>query len=450
MLNYIEKKCLLTCFDKIKNNPKPYYDAIHLTVVGAGVAGILFTRFVFEIAKRENVKVKMTLINNVSCNYCAGLMTNIAYDALVNQSKYTIGDNVVLSRLTDCVFINSRGSDIVPLDKPLISVLRTNKFGIQGFDDYLKREILSGYEEFKDSFELIEPATLTDFDHIPEERKYNIYYNIKGMPSILKTDAVVFATGLQKIHSKLMDKMKEKLGYKLPHLMDSSVTEIDLSLAKYNNMHNKVFIIDEIIPNTVIGLVSKREDWLTVSSLNRVLTIPDLEKLFKHPSVKEYIDLENVKSALKCGIVCPTNVFVKEAQNFYGNGWVAIGDLTGMGRVLKDGYFHAAKQAYYAAWTIMYKGALKKSFDGFYYKNLEQQLPDNRTGMMLFALNRFLKNNLFFSKLFVKIIKSEKNKNPTKRYFSTAIKGLITGEISYKTVFVLFAAGIMSYLFGRK
>ena len=434
----------------MKDNPKPYYDEIHLTVVGAGVAGILFTRFIFEIAKKENIKVKIALINNVSCNYCAGLMTTIAYDALTIQSKYTIGDNVVLSRLTDCVFINSRGSDIVPLDRPLISVLRTNKFGIQGFDDYLKREILSGYEEFKDSFELIEPAMVTDFDHIAEERKYNIYYNIKGMPGILKTDAVVFAAGLQKIHSKLIDKMKEKLGYKLPHLMNSSVTEIDLSIAKYNNMQNKVFIIDEIIPDTVIGLVSKREDWLTVSSLNRVLTIADLEKLFKHPSVKEYIDLENVKSALKCGIVCPTYVFTGRAQNFYGDGWVAIGDLTGMGRVLKDGYFHAAKQAYYAAWTILYKGALKKSFDKFYYDNLKGQLPDNSAGMMLFSVNKFLKGNSFFSKLFVKIIKSEKNKNKNKRYFSTAIKGLITGEISYKAVAFLFAVGIMSYLFGKK
>lgn len=446
MLDYIEKKFSLKSFKELAAQGAPYYKDLHITVIGAGIAGIFFTRFMFSFARREKINIKITMINNLTCNYCAGLMTDIAYHAIRDVGKYELGDDVILSRLTHCVYINSKGSAVIGLPVPLASVLRTNKFGIRGFDDYLKKEILTGYEEFKDNFNLIEPAVVTDLDHIPEERKYNIYYTQKGMPNILKTDAVVFSVGLQKIHSKLIDKMKEKFGFQPPVLMSSAVTEIDLSLAKYNKMHDKVFIIDEIIPDTVIGLVSKREDWLTVSSLNRVLTLSDLEKIFNNPVIREYVHIENIKSSLKCGIVCPTYVFSGSAKNFYGQGWAAIGDLTGSGRVLKDGYFHAVKQAYYAAWTIIYKGALKVSFDKFYYEKLKTQIWDNKFGSALFRVNNFLKKHSFFNKLFIKILKNEKNRED--KYFTSAIKGLITGEFSYKTISFLFFTGLMRQILG--
>lgn len=449
MLNYIEKKFALGLFEKMPEGEKPYYKGLHITVIGGGIAGTAFARFILEFSKRENIKINITIINNISCNYCAGLMTNIAYDSITKSAGYNIDGLVVLTKLTDCVFINEKGAEEVPLEDSLISVLRTNKFGVQGFDDYIKKEILTGYEEFADNLKIIEPAMVTDLDHIPEERKYNIYYNQKGMPNILKTDVVVFAMGLQKMNSKLIEKLKEKTGYEPPVLMNSSVTEIDLSFAKYNKMQNKVFIINEIIPHTMIGLVSKREDWLTVSSLNKVLTVSDLQKIFTHPAIREYVYLEDVKSALKCGIVCPTNVFVKESKKFYGQGWAAIGDLTGIGRALKDGYFHSVKQAYYAAWTIVYKGALEKSFDKFYYKNLKPQIFDNRVGMTLFRVNDFLRNYKFFTNLFLKALQNEKKLPRAKRYFSSGVRGLITGEYSYKTILFLFAAGIIKQLFRK-
>ncbi|MFH1453901.1 MAG: hypothetical protein ABIH00_07980 [Armatimonadota bacterium] len=447
LLDYIEKNLTLKCFKPVEESPPPYYKELHITVIGAGVAGTIFARLIFDFAKKENIDIKVTVINNITCNYCAGLMTNAAYESLEYIAGYNLLDSVVLSKITDCVFINEKGSDIIPLENPLISVLRTNKFGIQGFDDYIKKEILDGYEELGGNFKMVEPAMVTDLDHIPEERKYNVYYTYKGMPSILKTDCVVFTGGLQKIKTKLADRVQAKFGYAPPKLMASSVTEIDLSLAEYNHMHNRVFIVDQIIPNTVIGLVSKREDWLTVSSLNKVLTIPDLTKLFNHPAVREYIYLKDVKSSLKCGIVCPTYVFTKEAHNFYGQGWVTIGDLTGMGRTLKDGYYHAVKQAYYAAWTIIYKGALKKSFDKYYYKKLKPQIFDNRIGMILFHVNNFLKGKPFFGRLFLKTLKNEEKKNKNQRYFTTAIKGLITGELSYKTIAFLFFMGLLKQFF---
>ena len=53
------------------------------------------------------------------------------------------------------VFLNSSGSLVYPLDPPLVSMLRTDRFGKPGFDDSLKKRALEGLEGTASGFNLV-------------------------------------------------------------------------------------------------------------------------------------------------------------------------------------------------------------------------------------------------------------------------------------------------------
>lgn len=199
-----------------------------------------------------------------------------------------------------------------------------------------------------------------------------------------------------------------------------------------------MIIADDIISGAVVGLVGKGDNWLTVSALQKVPTIDDLEKLFSHPCIKKYVDLENVKDSLKCGIICSANIFTAPAKNFYGSGWIAIGDLTGYGRVLKDGYYHSLKQAYLAAHSIVYGGIAKEDFEKNFEPKIKSQVFDNMIGMRLFYLNERLEKFSSFKKFYIKAGRS--------KYIKTAIKNLVTGELSYEMIGLFIVLGLAEQL----
>ncbi|KJS80073.1 MAG: hypothetical protein JM58_19085 [Peptococcaceae bacterium BICA1-8] len=453
-INWIEKKFSYKAIDKepwIKGMGKrPLKSGDHVVVVGGGIAGSAFVRRLLFLCAKEKKAVKITLINSTSCNYCGGLITDLALNTFKNVYELDVPEGVVLTRIKGFSYVNSRGSFDIRINIPLIGMLRTSRFGVLGFDESFKKRIMEGLpSEIAEYLTVIEPTIVT---HItPQEPgkkpwKITLSRRIEGEKIELMADFMVLAGGLKMVETPLLKEFAEFTGYQAPPLMPASVTEIDTSKAKVNITNDKLYVLDNIIPGAVIGLVSKGENWLTLTSLGKELNKEDLDYLFSHPEVKKHLDLPHISEYLRCGIICKARVYTGPTKNFYGDNWAAIGDLNGYGRVLKDGYQASLLSAKLVADNIVYTGTDKESLHRNYFLHVDRLRLDNKIGMMLFNANNRLNQNKIFNRYFVKSAQIEIGKNEYGGSLHSAIRALMTGELPYRWIAFLFFIGLFRRL----
>ncbi|MBS4026603.1 MAG: hypothetical protein KGZ96_13195 [Clostridia bacterium] len=439
-------------FTRLPVSPKALQPGDRVVIIGGGISGSSMARYLLQLCQLEQKEVEVILVNSTNCNYCGGLVTNLALETFSSHYNINIQPEQVLSYINETVYINPQGSFGVPIAAPLISTLRTSKFGLVGFDDSIKDKITEGLEEQTKLLTIIEPTLVREITPLGQHDdgetgrvnwEVTLSRKVNGENIKIACHTLVLANGLRGINNPLIKNFSELTGYKPPEIMAASVTEIDTSQAVYNNLQGKVFILDGIIPDCVVALVCKGKHWVTVTCLNKKLTLTDIQTVFKHPQVMEYIDLPNPTVHLRCGIICGATVFTKGAKNFYGDNWVAIGDLTGYGRILKDGYFAALVSAKYAAETLIYHGTTKGDFDRHYYLPLKKQTASwNKLGIILFHLNLRLLATDWFPKLMIAAGKSEKQQHKMGGAVHSAIRALTTGELSYLTIALLFIWGL--------
>ncbi|MHB1419169.1 MAG: hypothetical protein ACYCX4_06195, partial [Bacillota bacterium] len=364
---------------------------------------------------------------------------------------WDVPSDLVLKRVDQCTYVNTSGSARIKVDIPLTATLRTSRFGIPGFDDSLKSRILEGLPpEDADNYVDIEPTIATKI--IPPEENGGKWRVILSKLRPDKTheeiegDVVVVACGFKSLSRPMLDDFQKSTGYIPPSIMAAAVTEVDTSKARYNHLGNRMYILDGIMPGVVLAFIPKGHNWLTLTALGRKISTEDVRDIFNHPAVKKFIDIPDASQCLRCHTVCGATVFTdRPARNFYGDGWVVIGDLTGHGRTLKDGYFAAFLGARLAAFSIFYHGATKQSLKRYYHKPLKHFPWDNRVGMLLFRLNIRLIQTGWFSRLMITTAQSEEEKSLMGRLIHGGIRALVTGELSYRWIAGLFVLGIAGY-----
>ncbi|MHB1419168.1 MAG: hypothetical protein ACYCX4_06190, partial [Bacillota bacterium] len=57
---------------------RPLQDGAVVIIVGGGIAGSAFARQLFLLAHQEKRRIKVYMVNSTNCNYCGGLVTNLA------------------------------------------------------------------------------------------------------------------------------------------------------------------------------------------------------------------------------------------------------------------------------------------------------------------------------------------------------------------------------------
>ncbi|MEW6624052.1 MAG: hypothetical protein AB1420_13140 [Bacillota bacterium] len=429
----------------------PLKDGDHVVVVGGGIAGSAFARRLLSLAVKEGKKVKVTMVNGTSCNYCGGLITDLALKTFNQTYGLRVPKDVVLTRIKEFAYINSQGSFDLSIEEPMLGVLRTSRFGVIGFDDSFKMRILEGLpDETADFLTVMEPTIAT---HILPQKEGGKPWKVvtsrrkaDGTSIELAADFVVLAGGLKMIDRPVLTEFQTFTGYQPPPLMPASVTEIDTSQARVNLMDGRLYIVDGIVPGAVMGLVSKSKNWLTLTSLGRELSKEDFDRLFSHPEVKKHLDLPNPSQHLRCGIICKASVYTGPAKNFYGDNWAAIGDLNGYGRVLKDGYLASLLSAKLAAETIIYIGRDKQSLYKNYFLPISKLKNDNKAGMALFKINTLLNHTSCFSKFFIKSAHLEAKHHKCSGPIHQGVKSLMTGDLPYKWIAALFVVGLLRRL----
>jgi len=423
-----------------------------VVIVGGGLAGTAFARQLLMLCDKEKKKYHVYLINSTGCNYCGGLVTDLALKTMGGLYNQGISEGVVLKKIRSCNYINNESSVKIRMRTPLMATLRTSRFGILGFDDSLKERILEGLdEEIRSYLRIIEPTLVNKLTPPTETGNgcWRVTLSIRGDDGKNQTidcHLLVLATGFRSLNRPMLSEFARVTGYIPPPVMAASVTEIDTSSARYNNIGKDMFIIDGILPDAVIAFIPKGKKWLTMTALGKMVTKEDLKTLFSHQAVKKYLDLDDPGEHLRCRTICPASIYTGAARNFYGDGWVMLGDLTGYGRVLKDGYFASFLGSYLAAHTAVYRGIDKVTWDKYYHRPLQQFETGNRIGMFLFKLNFRLNNKAWFNRLFIEAARQEGNGDSCGGPIHAGIRGIANGKIPYGLIGIFFVLGLVNYM----
>ncbi|WP_227766410.1 hypothetical protein [Zhaonella formicivorans] len=426
-------------------------DGKRIIIVGGGISGSSLARELLTIAAKENVSIQIFLINSNTCNYCGGLITNLAQNTLQNNYALTIPPKLVLKEISTCLYLTTEGHVNVDLGKKLIATLRTSKFGIQGFDDSIKSRIAEGLDpKWAKQLKIYEPTIVTKI--VKPEQNTGLWKVVLSRkdenhrPIVVEGDILVMATGFKSLNKPMMLDFQKQTGYVPPPLMPAGVTEIDTSSALKNKITDQMLIIDHVVPDAVVALIPKANNWLTLTSLGKKLNPADIDLLFDAEPVREFIELPSASKHLRCQTICPAQVFTGPSSKFYGERWVAIGDLTGYGRVLKDGYFASFLESQLVAETIFYHGASEQHFKEHYHAKLKCFTHDNRFGMFLFRLNLMLGKYKWFRRLLIAVGQLEEEKGKYGSFFHSAIRALATGDLNYRLITSFFIIGCLQAL----
>lgn len=428
-----------------------------IVIVGGGLSGSAFARKILTLCRKTGKNARVYLVNSTGCNYCGGLITDLARETMRNLYELHAPHDVILNKVSDCIFINREGSAEISLTTPMLTTLRTSRFGITGFDDSLKARILEGIEDMEPWLTIIEPTLVRQIIPLAEPGgqgpesgpKWRVVLSIKkdnGCYEELDAHVLVLATGFRSLGKPMLNDFQELTGYIPPPVMEGSVTEVDTSTAKHNLIADHMLVIDGLVEGAVLAFIPKGKSWLTLTTLGKQLTPGELDRVFAHPQVKKYLDLPHPSKNLRCRMICPAKLFTGSAQNFYGDGWVMLGDLTGYGRVLKDGVYASFLHAHLAAEAMCYHGATKEAFARFYHQPLREFEQDNQVGMLLFRINTHLNRRSWFNKLFIMAAENEGKKSPQGAAMHAGIRGLMTGRIPYGLIGVFFIIGLISFM----
>ncbi|MBF0500448.1 MAG: hypothetical protein HQM09_09965 [Candidatus Riflebacteria bacterium] len=415
-----------------------------IAIIGGGLAGPAFARRALCLASETGIPIRVELLTHHNCNFCAGLITDLTLKTMNDLYGLSIPAQVIKETISEVIFISRHGSLKLPLLAPLTSVLRTNKFSQKGFDDSWIDSVFKGLRTFS-SFNVRRNARVTEISRKKIGSGFLVTYEKGTEIHTLDADFTVIATGLKSIQQLFMQRFISDFGYQPPEQVDASVTEIDTIGATHYDFSGRILVIDGVVEDCLVAFIPKGRGWLTVTGLGKVLANHHMEILFNNPLVKQYIRLENVVDHLRCRKICSASVAGKPARTFFGDGWVMIGDLTGYGRALKDGYFAALRSADLAARALICHGPSEASFHQNYFKPVSKLSFDNQIGMMLYNLDQRFVNGPV-GKLLFGTAHAELRRDAYGGLVTAALRALFTGELSYKMILALFASGIGSHL----
>lgn len=428
-------------------------DGFHVVVVGGGLAGSVFARQFLRRTAQIGVKARITLINAVNCNYCGGLITGLASETLRSLCGLDLPPERVLSTIRRCYYVNPFGSGEFFLGLPQHSVLRTGRFGEPGFDESLKNRITDGLSpDTRSRLTVIEPARALEIlppgrDGTPATVRYMRHArNGKPLTEEVRGDFLVMATGLRSQGMKVMDSFSSASGYRFPPTMEASVTEIDLSGARRNLLGDALAMVNGVLPGCVIALIPKRRDWLTLTSVGRCLTSDDVDRLFAHPAVCQVIDVPGGLARLRCGQICRARVSLGPSKHYWGRGWLAVGDLTGCGRIFKDGCFAAWYGADLAARTIVHRGVTDEAIGRYYSRPLTSWSSDESlAGLALFRMSLAFGSGAWTGRLIVGAVRSERDLGLLGGPVHSAFRAVTSGELNYRWIGGLLAWGLLRH-----
>ncbi len=178
----------------------------------------------------------------------------------------------------------------------------------------------------------------------------------------------------------------------------------------------------------IFGTLVPKGPFINVSVLGSGRYPVSVTDFLRHDIVRKILP---AKYELACG--CRPRTAVDCARNYYGDGFVTIGDAA-VSRLYKDGIGSALLTAREAARTAVFHGITRHDFGRRYLPFCRALDRDNQWGRLLFSANDLAKNSRLFIGAQQRLIGNEQKNTSGVQPFTRAAWGMFTGSYSYKHI----------------
>jgi flavin-dependent dehydrogenase len=329
----------------------PLCDGQTAVIIGGGPSGVSCAIALKNLAQLLNRNINVVLYEGKQFhgsqhyNQCVGVLSPSIDDILERQLKVPFPWHLV-NRKIDGYVMHSDTQKILLTGngEPSYSVRRVT------FDDYM-------LQQARQRGIKVVQGRVTDLEFTPHQ--VMIYSDSEN----INADVVIGAFGLDDGGCKPFERTTN---YKLPHFLDSIVTNINPNEEFLMDFGNYIHAFLPSFRRIEFGAVTPKVDHLTVNIAGTHVTAADMDRFLNFPPVREILPPEFNPEATELTYF-KGKFPISVARGLFGDRYVMVGDAAGMvrpfkGKGVNSGFLTGIR----AANTIMKIGISQKAFKVYY------------------------------------------------------------------------------------
>lgn len=408
-------------------------DGSRVAVVGAGVAGSMFSYFLLQFADRLGIEIELDIFEPKDftnrgpkgCNRCGGIVS----ESLV-QSLATEGINLpssVVQRGIEAYVLHTDAGTVridTPVGEKRIAAIHRGGGPLKGpestwesFDGYLLNLALQkGARLINEAVADIE--WVQDHPHLTTESISQSRY-----------DLVVIATGVNTT-SKFFAHINPN--YTPPQQTRTMIREYSLpdgQVHKYLGDAMHLFLLN--LPRLEFAAIIPKGDTATMCMLGEDIDKALLDSFLSHNTVGQCLP-ESPGDCQACG--CSPYMALSAAKKPFADRVIFIGDC-GVSRLYKDGIGAAYRTAKAAASTAAFQGVSAKHFAGGFQKACKGIINDNRYGHVVFFVTKLIQKSEIAQRGVLRMVEREQSQPDKPQRMSAVLWDTFTGSAPYKEIF---------------
>lgn len=403
-------------------------------VIGAGPAGTFFSYFLFAMAERVGVEIRLDIFESrdfstpgpPGCNMCGGIVSESLVQTLATEG-IELPSTVIQRGIDSYVLHMDVGSVKIetPLQEKRIGAVHRGA-GPRGSGE-------SRWDSF-DGF-LLEMARKKGAALVPGRVEEVLWEEGRpvvkirgGEPRVY--DLLVVAVGVNSATLKIFQDLG--VDYSPPGTTKTFICEYALGREKIeehlgSSMHTYLLKI----PRLEFAAMIPKGEYATVCMLGKKIDKDLVQSFLNSQEFRRCLPSDWNFDQGACR--CMPKINVKGSAKPFGDRLIFVGDC-GVSRLYKDGIGAAYKTAKAAAIAAVFNGISEDAMKQRFWPACQKLERDNRIGKLIFSSVGLLQSFPFARRAILRMVAKEQQNKSRPQRMSTALWDLFTGSAPYRDV----------------
>lgn len=405
-----------------------------VAVIGAGPAGTFFSYFLFAMAERMGMDIRVDIFESrdfespgpAGCNMCGGIVSESLVQTLATEG-IDLPPTVIQRGIDSYVLHMDVGSVKIqtPLQEKRIGAVHRGA-GPRGD----KETRWDSFDGFLLKLARDKGANLVSgrVDEIRWEDGRPAVKVRGGQPGVY--DLLVVAVGVNTGTLKLFQDLDVK--YDPPGTTKTYICEYALgreTIEDYLGSSMHTYLLK--IPRLEFAAMIPKGEYATVCMLGKQIDKQLVQSFLGTDVVKRCLppDWDSRKEVCRC----LPKINIKGSSRPFGERLIFVGDC-GVSRLYKDGIGAAYKTAKAAATTAVFTGISEEAFQKRFWPACQKLEKDNKIGKWIFSSVGLIQSFPFARRAILRMVSREQQNKGAPQRMSTALWDLFTGSAPYKEV----------------